>query len=416
MPTVSILTTGYEVLRGFTVDTNSSWLARRATECGARVVALRTVGDALSELVGALRAAAAEADAVLVTGGLGPTEDDRTREALAIVAGVDLEDDPRALRIVSDHLARAGRPLAPMQRRQGQVPRGFEPLLNPEGTAPGVAGRALGRRFFLLPGPPREMRAMFEAEVLPRWRADGGFDEAAARVVWTAGAAESDVALPIAVEMRADEPTVGTHPDDGEVAVRILARGARAAERADLLRDDVVRRLGSHVVSTSEDRRIQHAVVALLGVRGLELTTAESITGGLVSRMLVEVPGASAVFRGGLVTYSDDWKRDAAGRRLRRCSSGAARCRRRSPSPWPTAPAPVPAPRSRWRRPASRGRVPTRAASTRARRSSACRVAFEPTFSMPMRAPVPRLAVQRRAAVLALDQVRRLLLRNGPGR
>ncbi len=409
MPTVTILTTGYEVLRGFTANTNATWLARRATESGARVVGMRTVGDSLAELTRGLEESLAEAACVLVTGGLGPTEDDRTREALAKVAGVPLVDDPRAWEMVRVHFERSKRAPSPTQRRQGLVPRGFEALPNEQGTAPGITGRVGDRRVFLLPGPPREMTAMFEREVLPRWKQDGGFDEAAARVLWTAGVPESEIAAPIETEMRADEPTVGTHPDDGEVAVRILARGGGAAARADALRDGIARRLGPHVVSTVEHERVQHAVVGLLKDRGLVITTAESITGGLVSRMLVEVAGASTVFRGGHVTYSDEWKsrvlgvpealiaRDGAvsesvaiamadrARELGRADVAVSTTGYAGPS-------------------ANPGEVPGPvfvAVSSR----------FAPTYAVRFFAAVPRLAVQRRAAVLALDQVRRLLIR-----
>lgn len=410
MPTVSILSTGYEVLRGFTPNTNATWLARRATEAGAEVVAMRTVGDGLQDLVRGLRDALAEASCVLVTGGLGPTEDDRTREALAQVAGVAMAEDPRAWAIVARWFERAGRTPTAMQRRQARLPEGFEPLQNAEGTAPGVVGRVGDRRVFLLPGPPREMRAMFDAEALPRWRTDPGFVEAAARVVWTAGASEPDVATPLEDLMRADEPTVGTHPDDGEVAVRVLARGARAEARADALRDEILRRLGANVVSTHEERRVQHAVVEALAARGLSITTAESVTGGLVARMLVEVPGASAVFRGGLVTYSDAWKRDRLGVPAGilaahgavsepvalAMAEGALKAAGADVAVATTGVA-GPGPDERG---VPQGTVFVAVASRLA-----------PTFCVALKAPVSRVAVQRRAAVVALDQVRRLLRR-----
>jgi nicotinamide-nucleotide amidase len=154
---------------------------------------------------------------------------------------------------------------------------------------------------------------MFEEQVLPRWRASGRLEETAVRVVWTAGRPESAVAEAIEDLMKASEPVVGTHPDEGEVAVRLLARGGGARARADALVEEVVRRLGDCVVSTDEDVRVAHAVVALARAKKKIVTTAESVTGGLVARMLVEVPGASDVFRGGFVLYSDDWKRNVLG-------------------------------------------------------------------------------------------------------
>lgn len=409
MPTVAIVSTGYEVLRGYTLNTNASWLARRATECGARLTSVLTVGDAVDDLVRALRAAVAEADCVLVTGGLGPTEDDRTREALALVAGVPLVEDPRARAVVDDYFSRSSRAPGPTQWRQALVPEGMEPLKNREGTAPGIAGRVGMKAVFLLPGPPREMRSLFEAEVLPRWRAIAPFDETAARVLWTAGAPESDVARPLEAYMRADEPTVGTHPDDGEVAVRILARGPDAAARADAVLEAARAALGDHVVSTSEDERVQHAVVAQLARRGLVLTTAESVTGGLVARMLVEVPGASRVFRGGFVVYSDAWKASRLGvsedllRREGAVSAPVAAAMaegalRVGPADLAVATTGVAGPG-----PDDRG-VPEGAVFVAvAGRDLPTRVAAH-------RFAVPRLPLQRRAAVVALDAVRRILL------
>ncbi len=409
MPSVAILSTGYEVLRGYTLNTNASWLARRATECGARVVSAVTVGDALDDLARELRRLVTQADCVLVTGGLGPTEDDRTREALALVSGVSLVEDPRARVVVEDYFRRSARAPGPSQWRQALVPEGMEPLRNPEGTAPGIAGRVGSAQVFLLPGPPREMRSVFETEVLPRCRALGPFDETAARVVWTAGVPESEVARPLEVFMRAEEPTVGTHPDDGEVAVRILARGPGAAARADAVLAAARASLGEHVVSTHEEERVQHAVVALLARHGLVVTTAESVTGGLVARMLVEVPGASRVFEGGFVVYSDAWKaarlavpeallaRDGA---VSAAVAGAMAegALRAGPADVAVATTGVAGPG-----PDDRG-VPEGTVFV------AVAVSGRPTRVASHRFAVPRVPLQRRAAVAALDAVRRALL------
>jgi nicotinamide-nucleotide amidase len=310
---VALVMTGHEVLRGHTLNTNAAWLGLRATDAGATVVEATTVGDGLEDLARALAGAAMRADCVLVTGGLGPTEDDRTREALARAAGVALEHDARAWEIVLGHFRRLGREPAEVQRRQALLPRGATALQNALGTAPGVLFAIGKATVFLLPGPPKEMRRMFEDEVLPRWRAGGALEETALRVVWTAGATESVVAGAIEDRMKSPEPVVGTHPDEGEVAVRVFARGGGARARADALAAEVVRRLGESVVSTDEGVRIAQAVVALAREQKRIVTTAESITGGLVARMIVEVPGASDVFRGGFVAYSDAWKTDVLG-------------------------------------------------------------------------------------------------------
>jgi len=410
--TVALVSTGHEVLRGHTLNTNASWLARRATEAGAKVTSVRTVGDDLPDLEGALRAALAESDVVVVTGGLGPTEDDRSREALARVLGAPLEDDAAARAVVARYFARSGRAAIPMQWRQAQVPRGARALDNDQGTAPGiVATTATGQTVFLLPGPPREMRAMFEREVLPCWAATGALEEVASRVVWTAGVPESEVAGAIEDLMRAPEPVVGTHPEDGEVAVRLLARGPGAAARADAAVADLLRRLGPHVVSDDEGTRVQHAVVAALRARGFVLTTAESVTGGLVARMLCEVPGASDAFRGGWVTYSDPWKArelgvpdallvehgavsDAVARAM---AAGAVRA---SGADLAIATTGVAGPG-----PDARGVAAGTVFVAVARRDGAGGAIDVGTRRLQL--PLPRLVVQRRTAVTALDLVRR---------
>lgn len=411
MLTVALVSTGHEVLRGHTVNTNAAWLGRRATEAGAKVTSVRTVGDDLPDLEAALRAAVAEADVVVVTGGLGPTEDDRSREALARVLDAPLEDDPEARAIVARYFARSGRPAVAMQWRQALVPRGARALDNDQGTAPGIVATAGGRQVFLLPGPPREMRAMFEREVLPRWRATGALDAVAPRVVWTAGAPESEIAGAIDDLMRAPEPVVGTHPDDGEVAVRLLARGPDAEARADAAVATVVRRLGAHVVSTDEATRVEHAVVAALRARGLVLTTAESVTGGLVARMLCEVPGASAAFLGGWVTYSDAWKarelgvpgallaaHGAVSAEVARAMAAGARAAAEADLAVATTGVAGPGPDDRG---VAQGTVFVALAT----RDGADVEVRE------LRLPLPREVVQRRAAVAALDLVRRHLAR-----
>jgi nicotinamide-nucleotide amidase len=411
--TVALVSTGHEVLRGHTLNTNASWLARRATEVGARVTSVRTVGDDLPDLEAAIRDATREARCVIVTGGLGPTEDDRNREALARVLGVPLLDDERAWAIVRRFFERSAREPSPMQRRQALVPRGAEPLDNAEGTAPGLLAHVGEATVFLLPGPPREMRTMFEREVLTRWRAAGSaerLDETASRVVWTAGAPESEIATAIEDLMRAPEPVVGTHPDEGEVAVRLLARGPGAPARADAAVAEIVSRLGGHVVSTDEDVRVQHAVVALLKARGLVVTTAESLTGGLIARMLVEAAGASDVFRGGFVVYSDAWKRDVLGvpaallathgavsEPVARAMAEGARRRAGAEIAVATTGVAGPGPDSHG---VPEGTVHVAVATAAATTHVAARIAL------------PRLAVQRRAAVLALDQARRVLAPN----
>ena len=250
---------------------------------------------------------------------------------------------------------------------------------------------------------------MFLRHVLPRWRASGLLEETASRVVWTAGIPESEVAAPIEQAMRADEPVVGTHPDDGEVAVRILARGEGAAGRAAAVVAAVEAALGEHVVSTSEDERVQHAVVRRLRERGAVLATAESVTCGLVARLLGEVPGASEVFRGGWVTYSDAWKARELG-----VSSALLAAHGAVSVPVARAMAEGALARSGATVAVSVTGVAGPGPDDRGVPEGTIHVAVAlpgRTLDASQVYGVSRLAVQRRAAVLALDQVRRALRR-----
>jgi nicotinamide-nucleotide amidase len=404
----ALVSTGHEVLRGDTPNTNASWLARRLTAEGLLVTSSRTVGDLLEDVAEAIRGAAAEADVVVVTGGLGPTEDDRTREALARAAGTPLALDAAAWDLVRAYFGRLGREPAEVQRRQALLPRGATALENREGTAPGVLGAALGRPVWLLPGPPREMRAVFEAHVVPSLRGDRRREPVAARVVRTAGSPESEVAAAIEDLMRGSEPVVGTHPDDGEVAVRLLARGEGAPARADAAAAEVARRLGPAVVSREEDVRVEHAVVSLLRGAGTTIATAESVTGGLVARMLVLVPGASEVFRGGWVAYSDEWKREALGvpedllARFGAVSAEAARAMAEGALARARAGIAVATTGVAGPGPDARG-VPEGTAFV------ALAVRGRATEAKALRLAVAREAMQRRTAVAALDLARRHL-------
>lgn len=408
MLTVALVSTGHEVLRGHTVNTNAAWLGLRATQAGARVVRAVTVGDDVVDIERAIREASGAAAWVVVTGGLGPTEDDRSREGLAKAAGVSLAHDERAWAVVERYFRRALREPLPMQRRQALLPAGSEVLDNTEGTAPGCVLPVGGVPVALLPGPPREMRSMFEKEILPRWRASGFLEDVVSRVVWTAGVPESEVAAPIEAQMRADEPVVGTHPDDGEVAVRILARGLGAKERAQAVVDAVLRAFPDQVVSMSDEERVQHALVRDLARRGCVMTTAESVTGGLVARMLCEVPGASDVFRGGWVTYSDAWKARELGvgpdLLAREGAVSAAVAAAMVEGALEKSGADVAVSTTGVAGPGPDGRgVPEGTVFVAGIRRGL------PVRILELHLVAPRLALQRRAAVLALDLARRLV-------
>jgi len=308
-----IIAVGDELLAGQTVDTNSAWLADRLGPRGVGTVRHVTVGDDAGAVAAAVAAAAAEADLVLVTGGLGPTPDDLSREALAAAMGAPLREDPRQVRRIAGFFAARDRQMKPSNRSQALVPAGAEAVDNDCGTAPGLRARLADAEVVVLPGPPHEMRAMFERAVLPRLPAGPAI---ARRVLRTFGAGESDVAERIADLMaRGRDPSVGTTAGAGVVAVRIAASGetADAAEAAaDATADEARRRLGGLVFGDGE-RTLAAVVGDRLRADGRTLAVAESCTGGMLGGMLTDAAGASDYFLGGVVAYADAAKTSLLG-------------------------------------------------------------------------------------------------------
>jgi nicotinamide-nucleotide amidase len=305
-----ILSVGDELISGQSLDTNSARLARCLGELGVAVTEHRTVADDRRALAQALTAAAAGADVVLVTGGLGPTADDLTRQALADAMGVELVLDRDRLAEIEAFFISRGRTMQPANRIQAMVPAGAASMPNPLGTAPGIAAR-LGRAdVYLLPGVPHEMQRMFDECVTPHLAGQGAIVH---RSVHCFGQGESDIAAGIAELMqRGRNPLVGTTASTGVITVRIAARGARRPEAQDLAErtvTEVRRRLGSLVVGTDE-QTMPAAVGHLLRQARATLATAESCTGGLLGELVTSVAGSSDYYRGGVVAYANDTKCD----------------------------------------------------------------------------------------------------------
>ncbi len=305
------LAVGDELTSGQTTDTNSGHLATQLARLGIATLEHRTVRDSLDALVAAIRDAARRAEVVLITGGLGPTADDLTRQAIADVLGEQLVLDDRCLEQIEDFFARRGRPMKPANRVQAMRPLSAEAMDNPIGTAPGIAARLGQARIFAMPGVPREMRRMFAQQVTPRLPAGQGsilFSQ-----LHVAGMGESDVGATIADLMhRQGDLLVGTTASGGMVSIRLIARGddaGQAEARSREMLDEIARRLGDHVVGEG-DCKLPQAVGQLLDQAGQSLATAESCTGGLIAQNLTAIPGASAFFRGGIVAYDNAVKQD----------------------------------------------------------------------------------------------------------
>ncbi|MGZ4150168.1 MAG: competence/damage-inducible protein A, partial [Actinomycetota bacterium] len=284
---------------------------------GVDVLHHTVVGDNLHRIVDALRLAATRADVVLVTGGLGPTEDDLTRDALALVMDAPLERSPELEAWLRDRFAGfSSRPMPENNLRQADVPKGARSIPNDRGSAPGlVAELPTGATVYAVPGVPGEMVAMFERSILPELRARSG-GVIVSRVLRLTGMGESAVAEVLRDLFEASSnPSVAYLASIGEVKVRLTAKAPTVQEAGRLLgplAEEVRGRLGDVVFST-EDETLEEVVLRLLRERGLTLACAESLTGGGVSARLTRPPGASASFLGGAVVYMAEEKERVLG-------------------------------------------------------------------------------------------------------
>lgn len=306
-----VISTGTELALGQTVDTNTAWVACRLATVGVRTTRHITVGDELHDTCDALRAALGRCDVVVLTGGLGPTEDDLVRHALAAVAGVPLELHAESLEHIQAFFAARGRPMHDANRVQALLPRGATALPNPRGTAPGMLVRVGDTPIYSLPGVPFEMQEMFEREVLPRIAAAGAGRVLLSRRLHAFGVGESVVGGELRDLMtRGRNPEVGTTAQLGVVGIRINAEAPSIAEATAALDEterEIRRRLGA-IVYGRDDDTLASVVGALLLDRRATLAVAESCTGGWIGKLVTDLAGASAWFRGGVIAYANDVK------------------------------------------------------------------------------------------------------------
>jgi len=308
-----IIGVGTELLLGQIVNTNAAWIGQRLADVGWDCLRHTAVGDNEGRIADTIREALARADAVIVTGGLGPTQDDVTREAIAAVAGVRLVRDPAIERWLEERFAHFGvRRMATMNLRQADVPEGARTIDNPRGTAPGLIMEIGGKPLYAVPGVPREMEGMLERVVLPDLAARAGEGRAiVSRTLRTAGIGESMVAERLTpLWEAADGVTMAYLASAGEVRVRLTSVGATREEalaRIAPVEAAVCAELGTAVYGR-DDEALEQVVGRLLRERGQSLATAESLTGGLLGGRVTTVPGASEYYRGGVVAYATEAK------------------------------------------------------------------------------------------------------------
>jgi nicotinamide-nucleotide amidase len=312
---VEVLAIGTELLLGQIVNSNATRIGERLADAGIDHFQQTVVGDNENRIVDALAAACSRSDAVIITGGLGPTRDDLTREALARTAGVGLIFDEEQAERLRERWRLRGRDMPVSNLRQAERPEGSELIENPKGTAPGIRMRIGDVLVFALPGVPAEMIPMLDATVVPFLR---GNDTSivVSRLIRTWGESESAVGEKLGDLYDVSiNPSIAFLASSGEIKVRITAKASSHAEAVALIApvEATVRERLGHLVFATDDETIEVVILRLLAERGWTLGTAESATGGLVAARITSTPGASRVFRGSIIAYATDLKESRLG-------------------------------------------------------------------------------------------------------
>jgi nicotinamide-nucleotide amidase len=306
-----IIAIGSELLTPYRLDTNSLFLTDGLNQVGIRVVHKAVVGDSLDDMRASFRQALDRADLVVACGGLGPTDDDRTREAVADLLGRKLELNEGVLRHIQELFRRFGRVMPEINRRQAMVPEGATVIPNPRGSAPGLWIETSGHIVILLPGVPSELRAMFDQEVHPRLTRLGRDERLFTRDLRITGLPESEVeqrVSPLYALYPDTETTILASPPGIQLHPRVWSRDPAQANQ---ILDEMVKRmalaLGEHLYST-DGEAMEEVVARALTENRATIAVAESCTGGLLAERLTNIPGSSIYFLGGVVCYSNELK------------------------------------------------------------------------------------------------------------
>lgn len=305
-----IISIGTEILLGDIVNTNAHYLSQELAKLGVSVYYQTVVGDNVNRLKEAILIAKDRADMIITTGGLGPTQDDLSKETVAEVFGMELIKDPIAAGWMEDYFKKRGRVMAESNYKQAMLPKEATPLYNDCGTAPGFMAEIEGTTIVMLPGPPIEMKPMFDKEVAPRLMEKQEF-MLKSLTLRVCGIGESSMEEKVRDLIDGQSnPTIAPYAKTGEASLRITAK-ASSEEEADTLiapvRDEICKRFGDFVYGENEDT-LETVVVNLLLKHNMSIATAESCTGGLLAATLLNGAGMSAVFNEGFITYSNEAK------------------------------------------------------------------------------------------------------------
>ncbi len=312
-----VIAVGTELLMGQIVNTNAQYLSRQFAELGVNLYYQTVVGDNAVRMRGVMQQAGERADLVVMTGGIGPTQDDITKDVLAELVGSKLIMHEPSLERITRYFKDRGRVMVESNARQALLIEGAEALMNDTGMAVGLAITHANTHYILLPGPPSEMKAMFTQYARP-WIEHklGHLEPLYSSMLKFAGIGESQLEDQIKDLILAQrDPTIAPYADDGMVTVRVTTR---AASEVDAMRamqpvlDEIRSRLSAHLYA-EENVGIEQVIVDRMIERGLTVSAAESCTGGLLSQMITAIPGSSEIFPGGVISYSNTYKVEALG-------------------------------------------------------------------------------------------------------
>ena len=315
--TVEVISVGTELLLGNIVNTNTQYLAEKCAGLGLTMYYQSVVGDNEERMTASFRQAFERSDVVILTGGLGPTEDDLTKEVCAKVLGLPLVLHERSRQRIADYFVRTSRKnITENNWKQAMIPEGAIVLDNDNGTAPGLIVEADNLSVILLPGPPNELKPLFEGKVVPYLKKRSPFTICSAMVkLIGVGESRAETMIKDMIDGQTN-PTIATYAKTGECDIRVTARAANEAEAMELINpavEELFKRFGDNIYTTHEEETLEQTVVRLLKEKGLTVTTAESCTGGLVAARLINVSGASDVIKSGFITYCDETKHSILG-------------------------------------------------------------------------------------------------------